>query len=77
MFVKFFHAIYERVLKARELVREKVEHDVEEMSHQQKLELNIIDAETGLLNQNIFEEIFIKERYEFLLKAIFHASTLS
>ena len=76
MIIKFFFGIYERVVKAKLLVREKVLCDLAELTEQEKIELNIVDADTGQLNRSIFEDLFITERYESLLKAIFMTTTL-
>ena len=43
MFLKFFHAIYERVSYAKILIKEKIEADLAEMSEQEKKELEIDD----------------------------------
>jgi histone deacetylase complex regulatory component SIN3 len=76
MFLMFFFSIYERVLKARELVREKVKQDIAELNLNEKVELGIIDSGSGKVNQYIFEDVFVKERYECLLKAIYGLTTL-
>ena len=41
MFLKFFHAIYERISYAKILIKEKIEADLAEMSPQDKKELDI------------------------------------
>jgi hypothetical protein len=43
MFLKFFHAIYERVSYAKILINEKIDADLAEMSKQEMKELNIED----------------------------------
>ena len=75
MFIKFFYAIYERVLKAKDLVSEKIQQDLSEMNHCEKLEAGIIDQETGEVDSHILHEIFFKERYEHLLKGIYATTT--
>ena len=75
MFIKFFYAIYERVLKAKDLILEKIHQDLSEMSHNEKVQAGISDQETGELNNHIVHEIFFKERYEHLLKGIFATTT--
>ena len=41
MFLKFFHAIYERISYAKILINEKIEADLSEMSDQEIKELDI------------------------------------
>lgn len=41
MFLKFFHALYERISYAKILIKEKIEVDLAEMSQQEIKELNI------------------------------------
>lgn len=81
MFLKFFYAIYERVLKAKDLIHEKINQDLAEMSFQDKVAAGICH-EGDRSNPSEFKpikeevmEIFFKERYEFLLKGIFATST--
>jgi histone deacetylase complex regulatory component SIN3 len=76
MFIKFFFSIYERILKAKELVREKVEADISELNFNEKIDLGIIDKDSLKINKCIFEDVFVKERYECILKAIFSTTTL-
>ena len=59
IFLTFFHAIYERVLIAKELVREKINLDIAEMSAE--------DQKSMTANK----EVFLTERYEHLLKGIY------
>ena len=75
MFLKFFYAIYERVLKAKDLILEKIHQDLSEMSHNEKVQAGISHPETGELNNEIVREVFLKERYEHLLKGIFATTT--
>ena len=51
MFIKFFYATYERVLKAQDLVREKINHDLAEMSAADKDAYNICE-EKNIANDN-------------------------
>jgi hypothetical protein len=74
MFIKFFFAIYERVLKARDLILEKINQDLSEMSSTEKVKAGIINPDTGALNQEV-AQIFLDERYEHLLKGIFATTT--
>lgn len=39
MFLKFFHALYERIKYAKILIQEKIEMDLAEMSRQESKEL--------------------------------------
>lgn len=41
MFIKFFHALYERISYAKTLIKEKIEVDLAEMSQQELKDLNI------------------------------------
>jgi hypothetical protein len=63
IFLIFFHSIYERILKAQDLIREKISQDIAEMS--------LEDQEQ--VSQN--KELFFKERYEHLLKGIYATTT--
>lgn len=69
MFVKFFHALYERVCFAKVLIREKIDADLAEMSHDDKVTARICDTEGNV--DPALVELFFKERYEHLLKGIF------
>lgn len=81
MFLKFFYAIYERILKAKDLINEKINQDLAEMSFQDKVAAGICE-EDAKEDQSDFKpikqevmDIFFRERYEFLLKGIFATST--
>ena len=37
MFIKLFFAIYERILKAKDLIAEKIQQDLAEMNHADKV----------------------------------------
>lgn len=63
IFLTFFHSIYERVLKGKELIMEKIEQDITEMS---------IDDQK-MVSKN--KDMFFKERYEHLLKGIYATTT--
>lgn len=69
MFLKFFHALYERICYAKVLIREKIDADMAEMSHLDKVNGGISDA-SGHIDPTLIE-LFYKERYEHLLKGIF------
>jgi hypothetical protein len=69
MFLKFFHALYERICYAKVLIREKIDADMVEMSHDDKVNARISDA-SGHIDPTLIERFF-KERYEHLLKGIF------
>ena len=43
MFIKFFHALYERLSYAKILVREKIEADLAEMTLQEKVDLGLMN----------------------------------
>lgn len=75
MFIKFFYAIYERILKAKDLIIEKINQDLSEMNHCEKVQAGIIHQDTGEQNNYIVHEIFFKERYEHLLKGIYATTT--
>jgi len=68
MFIKFFYAIYERVVQAKALIADKIHTDLSEMPLNEKVTANIID-DKGRINQRL-NEIFHQERYEYLLKGI-------
>lgn len=65
VFLTFFHSIYERVLKAQDLIREKISQDIAEMSSQDQEQVSEK------------KEMFYKERYEHLLKGIYATTTSS
>ena len=69
MFVKFFHALYERICYAKVLIREKIDADLAEMAHGDKLAARICDSD-GNVDASLMG-LFFKERYEHLLKGIF------
>lgn len=73
MFIKFFHALYERITYSKLLIREKLESDMAEMSKEEKERLHI--TKDGKLNETMVDQ-FVAERYEHLLKGIF-ATTCS
>lgn len=76
MFIKFFYATYERVLQAQDLVREKINHDLAEMSAADKDAFNICEEKhISNDNQRRMHQLFFRERYEHLLKGIFATST--
>jgi len=75
MFIKFFYGIYERVLKAKDLIYEKLLQDLAEMSLAQKQKAGICDGQTGAFVSSQLD-LFFKERYEFLLKGIFATTTM-
>ena len=60
VFVKFFHAIYERVLKAKSLTEEKVRLDLSEMPPGEKQAYRVNAAED-----------YVAERFEYVIRAIF------
>jgi hypothetical protein len=81
MFLKFFYAIYERILKAKDLITEKINQDLAEMSYQDKIAAGICEEDVKEdqpdfkpVKQEVMD-IFFRERYEFLLKGIFATST--
>ena len=77
IFLKLFYSLYERVLYAQTLVREKIGQDLAEMSVHDKIKYGICagDAQIGEPNQDLLDEVFFKERYEYLLKGIFATTT--
>lgn len=48
MFLKFFYAIYERILKAKDLISEKINQDLAEMSFQDKVAAGICEEDERL-----------------------------
>lgn len=68
MFIKFFYAIYERVVQAKALIADKIKTDLSEMPLNEKVQAGIIDAK-GQLNKAV-SDMFHQERYEYLLKGI-------
>lgn len=77
IFLKLFYSLYERVLYAQTLIKEKIQQDLAEMSVQDKIKYGICveDSPTGEANQAIVHDVFFKERYEHLLKGIFATTT--
>mmetsp|Transcript_28671 Transcript_28671/g.43292 ORF Transcript_28671/g.43292 Transcript_28671/m.43292 type:complete len:145 (+) Transcript_28671:3777-4211(+) len=73
MFLKYFYAVYERVMKAKDLIREKIQSDLADMSKEEKMALGIAAAD-GSPNQQTLD-LFFRERYEYLLKGIFATTT--
>jgi hypothetical protein len=63
IFLTFFHSIYERIMMAKDLVREKINHDIAEMSTEDQ---NLVSSR---------KELFVTERYEHLLKGIYTTTT--
>lgn len=56
MFIKFFHALYERLSYAKILVREKIEADLAEMTLQERVDLGLINnAEDRQLRVELIE----------------------
>ena len=45
MFIKFFYAIYERILKGKYLISEKINQDLAEMSFQDKVAAGICEVD--------------------------------
>lgn len=75
MFIKFFHALYERLSYAKILVREKIQADLAEMTLQEKVDLGLMNnPEERKLDDELIEQL-VKERYEHLLKGIFATTT--
>lgn len=77
IFLKLFYSLYERVLYAQTLVREKINQDLAEMSLQDKIKFGICDEDSpnGQPDQQLLNDIFYRERYEYLLKGIFATTT--
>ena len=77
IFLKLFYALYERVLYAQTLVKDKIKQDLAEMSVQDKIKYGIIkeNSTTEELDPALVHDIFFKERYEHLLKGIFATTT--
>lgn len=77
IFLKLFYSLYERVLYAQTLVREKIGQDLAEMSLQDKIKYGICeeDSVNGQLDQHLLDDVFYRERYEYLLKGIFATTT--
>jgi hypothetical protein len=69
MFMRFFHALYERICYAKVLIDEKIDADLAEMSDKDKRNARICNDD-GTVEPALME-IFAKERYEHLLKGIF------
>jgi hypothetical protein len=63
IFLTFFHSIYERVLIAKDLIAEKINQDIAEMSPEDQ---QLVSAK---------KDMFVKERYEHLLKGIYTTTT--
>jgi len=70
MFVKFFYALYERILMARLLVEEKVGSDLAEIPEGEKVKLKLIDEKTGVNDEEIVKQM-VDERFELFLKGVF------
>lgn len=70
MFLKFFHAIYERILKAKELIVEKVNLDLSEISLADKTAYQITDPGTCKPSAKHLEA-FASERLEYFVRGIF------
>lgn len=77
IFLKLFYALYERVLYAQTLVKDKIKQDLAEMSVQDKIKYGIIkeSSTTEELDPAVVDDVFFKERYEHLLKGIFATTT--
>ena len=76
MFIKFFYATYERILQAQDLIREKINLDLAEMSAADKATFDICEEKKiSNDNQRRMHHLFFRERYEHLLKGIFATST--
>lgn len=84
MFLKFFYALYERVLKAKDLVIEKIIDDLVEMSPQERRQIGVSDQEIIEVQQRIKKNLYepdynsknrldryFIQKYEYLLKGIF------
>ena len=76
LFIKFFYGIYERFLKAKDLIYEKLLQDLAEISLSDKQSAGICDTKTGEFLSGKLEELF-NERYEYLLKGIFLTTSMS
>ena len=70
MFFKYFYAMYERIVMAKQLIREKVTQDMSELPMPEKQRLNLVDAATGKVKPDLIE-LFVAERYEYFLKGAF------
>lgn len=57
------------------MVIEKINQDLSEISKENKIKYGIINKETGEIDNELFENVFVKERYEHLLKGIFATTT--
>lgn len=77
IFLKLFYSLYERVLIAQTLIKDKINQDLAEMSKQDKVKFGICndDSATCETNPEIVHDVFFKERYEHLLKGIFAMTT--
>ena len=75
MFLRFFYALYERIYYSKQLIIEKVNQDLSEISKENKIKYGIINKETGEIVSELYENVFVKERYEHLLKGIFATTT--
>jgi len=68
MFIKFYYSIYERIVKAKDLIKEKLTQDLSEISFDEKKEMGIIEGKK--VKESIFTT-FATERFEYLLKGIY------
>ena len=78
MFIKFFYALYERILKAKDLIIDKILEDLQEMNASDRAKTGISDQEIAearkgnfVPDENTRIGQFYIERYEYLLKGIY------
>lgn len=77
IFLKLFYTLYERILIAQTMVREKINQDLAEMSVDDKIKYGLCpeDSLEGKVDLDLLNDVFYKERYEYLLKGIFATTT--
>ena len=63
MFITFFYSVYERILKARQLVRSKVELDFKDDFSKREWSIKFESKQQALID----------ERFQYLVKGIFTA----